>query len=137
MVLRTNSKLSPESPNMLRQEYSKYTSMENKLGMLSHPNRAAVAVEEVFKPLVQILRLFGHCPLTYRKTDNFGPPGTDENCMPELGVYEYRWQSPWNLWIATCLVLYSGMWAIFAAEGITDFRLYNKGGLALSLQQCL
>ena len=108
---------------MMRQEFSKSISTESKRS----------GVGEVFRPLVQILKLFGHCPLVYRKTGKVGQSGTG-NWMCELGVYEFRWQSPWNLWSACCTIFYTTMWVIYVAEGLTDFRLYNKDGLALLLK---
>ena len=90
-------------------------------------------IASVFKPLVQILRLFGHCPLScdrrrmeVEKTHD----GTISTTPPTVtGAYKFQWKSWWTGWSACGLLLYFSMWAIVPIEGMTNFRLWSPEGL--------
>ena len=92
------------------------------------------SIAELFKPLVHILRLSGHCPLSYdRSTRLKKNPGEPLGYEPPAihGVYTFQWHNRWTGWTAICLLLYCSMWAIFVIEGVTEFRIWSNEGLVL------
>ena len=86
---------------------------------------------KAFKPLIQTLRLFGHCPLScdtqtvFEKT----PDSAIRNEPPLGGIsYKFQWDSWWTLWSVLWALLYFSMWAIVPIELMTDFRLCSNDG---------
>ena len=88
------------------------------------------SIAEVFRPVVSLLRVFGHCPLTYK---SFKTGRLQKYGLVSSGRYEFQWQSVWILWSVLCFLVYTILWAVFTVEGMTDFRLLNPDGYKLSI----